>query len=89
MNTADMIEHGGHAAALAWHLQHNHYPPVLLRMIPTCRDAIAAAAAGDWDTLAALPDGVTYRGRNTAPVWAIIEAHHLAPFVADAEGVTE
>jgi len=89
MNTADMIEHGGHAAALAWHLRHNHYPPVPSSMIPTCCDAIAAANAGDWDALTALPDGVTYQGRNTAPVWAIIEAHHLAPFVDDAEGVTE
>lgn len=60
--------------ALRWHLQHNHYPPVPLSMLPVCE---AALDADDSDDLVELPEGVTYRGETSAPAWAIIEAHHL------------
>lgn len=65
---------------LAWHLQHNHYPPVPLSMLDACKAALAAAANDDHDLEINLPDGIMYRGRPTAPAYAIIEQHHLDNF---------
>jgi hypothetical protein len=84
MNTNDMIARTDTALALEWHLAHNHYPPVPAVMLPVCREAIRCAADGYWDVLVDLPEGVSYRGEDHAPVWAVVEQHHLAPFVEDA-----
>lgn len=67
--------------AMSWHLQHNHFPPVPTSMIDVCIDAIDAANEGDWDRLIDLPEQTSYRGRDEAPVWAIVEAHHLSPWI--------
>ena len=63
---------------LAWHLQSNHYPPIPLSMVETCKDAIEAYWADDLDKEIELPEGVTYRGEPTAPAREIIINHHLA-----------
>jgi len=76
-----MIEYGGAKTALAWHLSSNHYPPVPAVMIPVCEQAIALAADEEWHEQVELPEGVSYRGSSSAPVWAIVEQHHLADFV--------
>lgn len=71
--------------SLAWHLRSNHFPPVPLSMIPACIAAIDAANADDWNDEIPLPDNTSYRGRDTAPAWAIIDAHHLDAWVSDDE----
>lgn len=67
--------------ALTWHLRSNHYPPLPLALVPVCVAAIDAAIAGDWDSEIQLPDGITWRGFDTAPPHAVIEAHHLEAFL--------
>lgn len=59
------------------HLSANHYPPVPSSMIQPCIDALDAYYEGDSDREIPMPEGVTYRGMNVAPAWAIIEQHHL------------
>jgi hypothetical protein len=69
--------------ALTWHLRSNHFPPVPLSMVPICEAAIDAANADEYDQRIDLPDGVSYRGDDTAPAWAVIEAYHLDDFLAE------
>lgn len=63
--------------AIAMHLRGNHYPPVPLSMVPVCIEAIDFAHEEKWDETIEMPDGITYKGNTAAPVWAIIEQHHL------------
>ncbi len=70
---------------LAYHLQGNHYPPVPLSMVQPCIDAINAAYDEDYDREIAMPQGVSYKGSNVAPAWAIIEQHHLNWFIDPVE----
>lgn len=68
--------------ALVWHLRSNHYPPVPTCMVEPCMKAIRYANKGKWDTKVRLPEGVLYKGKyKTAPVFSIIEAHHLESFL--------
>lgn len=69
--------------ALGYHLQVNHYPPIPGEMVEVCKKAIELANQGDWDAEVFLPDGITYRDQLTAPVAAIVEAHHLHTFLED------
>jgi len=62
---------------LAYHLQANHYPPVPVAMVQPCIDAIDAFHEEDFDREINLPEGISWRGQNTAPASAIAEAHHL------------
>lgn len=66
---------------VGWHLTANHYPAVPRSMVTPCVVAIGLADAGDWDELIPLPEGILYRGHNEAPVWAIVEQHHLEAFL--------
>ncbi len=78
LQATEMSERLDMETALTWHLQHNHYPPVPTSMVETCITAINHAnMEGDWHDEIELPEGITYRGRTTAPVYAIIEQHHL------------
>jgi len=70
---------------LAYHLQGNHYPPVPLSMVQPCIDAIDAAYDEDYDREIEMPEGVSYKGKTTAPAWAIIEQHHLSWFIDPAD----
>jgi hypothetical protein len=63
--------------AIGYHLQGNHYPPVPLSMVKPCIDAIDAYYDEDYDREIPMPEGVSYRGMNTAPAHAIVEQHHL------------
>jgi hypothetical protein len=69
--------------ALTMHLRSNHYPPVPLSMIEPCKAAIDAYWEGDCNVMIAMPEGVSYRGMNEAPAWAIIEQHHLDAWCSD------
>lgn len=68
---------------LAWHLQCNHYPPVPTSMVQPCIDAIDAYAEWEPERLIELPEGVLWRDQTSAPAYAIVEAHHLDPFIDD------
>jgi hypothetical protein len=67
--------------AITWHLQHNHFPPVPVSMVPVCIEALDWCNDDEPNTLVDLPEGVTFKGRPQAPAWAIVEQHHLDPWV--------
>ena len=71
--------------AISWQLQSNHYPPVPASMVPVCIEAIEVARSGDWDSTVELPEGITYKGSTEAPVYAIVEQHHLEPWINTEE----
>ena len=71
--------------SLSIHLTGNHYPPVPLSMVDPCIAAINAAKAGEWDRLIDLPAGIKWRGKDQAPVSALIEGHHLSFFIEPEE----
>jgi len=63
------------------HLSANHYPSVPSSMIQPCINAIFACVDNDDELLIELPKGVRWRGEDTAPAWAIVEGHHLQPWI--------
>jgi hypothetical protein len=69
---------------IGMHLRTNHYPPVPLSMVSVCIEAIDACNDEDYDREITLPEGVLWRGRETAPANAIAEAHHLDSWIAHA-----
>jgi len=72
--------------AVSMHLRWNHFPPIPQSMVAPCITAIELANKGEWDEEVPLPEGIVYKGeRNTAPVWVIIEEHHLAFYVEGEE----
>jgi len=71
--------------ALTWHLQVNHYPPVPTSMVQVCMEAIDAYWEDALDKEISLPEGISFRGSETAPARDIIIQHHLDPWCADEE----
>lgn len=67
--------------SIAIQLRSNHYPPVPLTMVEPCIEAIYACSDEDYDKKITLPEGVLWRGKPTAPAWAIVEGHHLEPWL--------
>jgi len=67
--------------AVRIHLSANHYPPVPSSMVAPCIDAIERATDGEWEAEVALPEGVEWRGRTTAPASALVESFHLDEFL--------
>lgn len=63
--------------SIAIQLRSNHYPPVPLSMVQPCIEAIDAYNEDEPNTLIELPAGVSWRGEDSAPAWAIVEGHHL------------
>lgn len=70
---------------ISLHLTTNHYPPVPNVMVAVCVEAITLANEGEWDAHVELPEGISWRGRDTAPVHSIVEAHHLHAWLDDEE----
>ena len=68
---------------LSLHLTHNHYPPLPLEVLDVCLEAIDKANEGQWDDRVMLPEGMYYRGDTSAPVWSVIEAHHLDAWLSE------
>jgi len=64
-------------AGLAYHLQANHYPPVPVAMVDACIEAIDAYYEEDYSRQINLPEGVLWRGQESCPASAIVDAHHL------------
>ena len=71
--------------AIGMHLQGNHYPPVPLSMVQPCIDAIDAYYEDDFNKEIEMPEGVSYKGKTTAPAWANIEQHHLNAWLPEEE----
>ncbi len=70
---------------IAYHLQGNHYPPVPLSMVQPCIEALDAYYDESYDKLIEMPEGVSYKGNTHAPAWAIIEQHHLDPWLPESD----
>lgn len=77
----DLAETASLDQGLTHHLRNNHYPPVPISMIDPCKAAIDAFLDGDYDREIELPSPILYRDRSTAPARAVVEAHHLEPFI--------
>ncbi len=71
--------------AIRWHLKANHYPPIPESMVIPCIEAIDAYWEDDLDKEIAMPTGVYYKGRNTAPAREIIIQHHLDAWCEEEE----
>jgi len=71
--------------AIAIQLQSNHYPPVPTSMVEPCIQAIEAMNEGHGGLEIDLPTQVFWRGRATAPAWAIVEGHHLEAWLFEEE----
>ena len=71
--------------SLGYHLQGNHYPPVPLSMVQPCIEAIDAYYDEDYNKLIEMPEGVSYKGDSHAPAWAIVEQHHLDPWLPECD----
>jgi hypothetical protein len=95
LQAAEMAEMLEIDSAIAWHLQSNHFPPVPVSMVEVCIKAIRLVNEDvgnfvGWHTTIPLPKGVTYLGETVAPAWAIIEQHHLDPWITlDEEGLED
>jgi hypothetical protein len=70
---------------IGFHLRSNHFPPIPLTMVEPCIQAIDYANEGEWDKLVSLPEGIGYKGLTAAPVWAMIEQHHLETWIVESE----
>lgn len=70
-------------SAVGIHLTSNHYPPVPVSMVTACVEAINLCNEGSPDDLVELPTGVLWRYETSAPAWAIVEGHHLDPWLTD------
>jgi hypothetical protein len=71
--------------SIGYHLRGNHYPPVPLTMVEPCIEAIYAVDDGDTHKSIQLPKGIFWKGYPTAPAYAIVEAHHLEPWLNNEE----
>ena len=74
----------GLANSIRIQLQANHYPPVPVSMVEPCIEAIQACNDEMQDKLIKLPDGITWRGEDSAPAHAIVEGHHLEAWLDHA-----
>lgn len=70
---------------IRFQLRSNHYPPAPESMIPVCIEAIDKANEGEWEEFITLPEGISWKGEPAAPVYAIIEQHHLEFWIAESE----
>ena len=71
--------------SIAIQLRSNHYPPVPLSMVDPCIEAIEACNEDEFNKLIKLPEGVSWRGEDSAPASAIVEAHHLDAWLNHAD----
>lgn len=70
---------------ITWHLQSNFYPPIPASMAQPCVDALNAFYEGETKRMIRMPEGVSYKGSNSAPAWAIVEQHRLGSWLDEDE----
>ena len=71
------------------HLRYNFYPPITSSMVIPCVEAIEAYNEEDINREIEMPLGVSYRGKDTAPAWAIVEQHRLDPWLSQDDDYYE
>lgn len=71
--------------AIRSHLVYNHYPPVPVVMAEPCIEAIDAYWEAELDRLIKLPSGVSWKGQDSAPAYALINSHHLEAWCTEYE----
>lgn len=71
-------EHCDFETGLIMHLQSNHYPPVSVDFVPTCKQAIEVILDGNAGHEITMPNG------KTLTAGEIMEGLHLQPFVEAA-----
>lgn len=76
MSALSMIDAAGRNEALAWHLQHNHFPPVSLAFLPVAEQAIAAFDNEDPTLVLTLPNG------RKLTAGRVVEGLHLTAFLS-------
>jgi hypothetical protein len=54
-------------------------------MVQPCIDAIDAYYDEDYGREINLPEGISWRGQDTAPAHAIIDAHHLDAWLPEGD----
>lgn len=79
----DLADNYSTEVALELHLRTNFYPPVPHKMASVCLDAIQAINDGDDEYLVQLPEGVLWRGQDSAPAWSVAENFRLAPWISE------
>jgi hypothetical protein len=68
-------------AALTWHLESNHYPPIPTSFVPVAMDAIDKANAGELDEIVIFPEGLNINGRESMVAREIVNLMHLDSFI--------
>ena len=81
LNDKDLFPDLSLEQSITIQLRSNHYPPVPYSMVPICIEAINAYNDGDYSKRINLPEGVSWRGEESAPANAIIEQHHLESWI--------
>lgn len=71
-------EHCDFDTGLVLHLQSNHYPPVSVDFVPTCKEAIEVILDGNAGHEITMPNGKTLTASK------IVEGLHLDPFLQAA-----
>lgn len=84
------------AAALEWHLQANHYPPLPVALVPVAQQAIEIAQEAIdledphlWHQEIQMPDGMLYRDSEVVEVGEAVESLHLEAFLHGPEDYVE
>jgi len=85
LNDKDLFPDLSLEQSITIQLRSNHYPPVPYSMVPICIEAINAYNDGDYSKRINLPEGISWRGEETAPANAIIEQHHLENWIEYGE----
>ena len=82
LSAMDMAEHAPLDAALVWHLQSNHFPPVDPVFIPVAKQAIDAGVdailhddSTAYDEVVTMPNGIE------KSLGEIVEGLHLESFI--------
>jgi hypothetical protein len=66
---------------LETHLRYNHYPPMPLSLVDTCKRAIRKADRGKMTKQVRLPKGATLEGHRTMAVYDVLDWLHLWDFL--------
>lgn len=67
--------------AISLHFQSNCYPPIPQELVTVAVLAVDALVDEDPERPISLPEGVTYREKDTVPAYEIADAFHLEAFV--------
>jgi len=62
---------------LEWRLTSNHYPPLPTILIDACREALAALRDEESDRKIDMPEGIQFRGKDSATASEIADSAHL------------